>query len=153
VPRRQSPPGRPSPARRYEAWLAERGLSFGRGRRFAASRYLDGDGGYVGAYEAELDGMGGVLRGAPSKLRRLIEASPILLVAIFLRSDAGIGPRNLGPRNIALEEELSQLDWSAFTPHISAAPFLGSLVPRFDALGSEDVKPVVTGPAIPAPIR
>ncbi|KAG7529866.1 hypothetical protein FFLO_05356 [Filobasidium floriforme] len=57
VPCRQSPPGRPSPTRRYEAWLAERGLSFGRGRRFAASRYLDG--GYVGPYEAELDGMEG----------------------------------------------------------------------------------------------
>jgi hypothetical protein len=60
---------RPSPARRYEAfrhWLTQRGLSFGKGRRFAASRYLDG--GYVGVYEAELDGMGGVLRGAPSKI-------------------------------------------------------------------------------------
>jgi hypothetical protein len=94
--------------------------------------------------------MGGILRGAPRKIRQLIEGRPILLVAIFLRSDAG-----LGPRNVALEEELSQLDWSTFTPpaHTLAAPLLGSLVPRFDALGSEDVKPVVTGPAIPAPIR
>jgi hypothetical protein len=55
--------------------------------------------------------MGGILCGALSKIRWLIKGSLILLVAIFLHSDAG-----LGPRNVALEEELSQLDWSALTP-------------------------------------
>ena len=54
--------------------------------------------------------MGGILCGALSKICRLIKRSLVLLVVIFLCSNAG-----LGPRNVALEEELLQLDWLAFT--------------------------------------
>lgn len=67
--------------------------------------------------------MGGILHGAPSKIRRLIEGSPILLVAIFLRTidDAGLGSRNL-----PLEEDLLQLDCSVY----ATSPPAPRLAPR-----------------------
>jgi hypothetical protein len=54
------------------AGLAQRGLLFGKGRKHAASRYLIG-GGHIGIFEAELEHMGIILCGAPSRIRRLIK--------------------------------------------------------------------------------
>jgi hypothetical protein len=118
--RRRSPLCRPSPACHHEAfqhWLAQRGLLSGKGRKHAVSRCLDG-GGHVGVFKGELEHMGIILHGAPSKIRRLIEGSPILLVAIFLRSIGDNGP---GSRNLPLKEDLSQLDWWVYATSLPAA--------------------------------
>jgi hypothetical protein len=116
----QSPLRRPSPARRHEAfqhWLAQRGLLSGKGRKHAVSRCLDG-GGHVGIFKGELEHMGIILHGAPSKIRRLIEGSPVLLIAILLRSIGNNGP---GSRNLPLEEDLSQSDWLVYATSLPAA--------------------------------
>jgi hypothetical protein len=77
-----------------------------------------------------------------------------------------------------LEEELARVNWSVYVgsvyvgsvyvgsvyvgsvyveetpaPPPASPALLGLLLRRLDALGSEDVKPVMTGTVIPAPIR
>jgi hypothetical protein len=61
------------------------------------------------------------------------------------------------------EEELARVNWSVYVgslyveetpaPPPASPALLGLLLRRLDALGSEDVKPVMTGTVIPAPIR
>ncbi|KAG7528470.1 hypothetical protein FFLO_06124 [Filobasidium floriforme] len=129
------------------AVVTDRGISFGRGRRLAADRYLAGY--HVGILKEKLAHMGIIVCGAPSKIQRLIRGGPISLVAIFLHS---IDDDDLGSGNLSLEEDLLQLNWSAFTPpaHISAAPLSRLLVSRFNIVQT-DVKSVVAAASTPIP--
>ena len=108
-----------------------------------------------GSFRKRLDRLSEVWRGPADRRQRLVESSPLLLVAIFLQDQEVMTD--------LLEEELARVNWSVYvgslyveeTPAPPPAPPapLGLLLRRFDALGSEDVKPVMTGTAIPAPIR
>jgi hypothetical protein len=79
----------------------------------------------------------------------------LLLVAIILQDQEVMTD--------SLEEELARVNWSVYVgslyveetpaPPPTSPPPLGLLLRRFNALGSEDVKPVMTGTVIPAPIR
>lgn len=93
--------------------------------------------------------MGIIVCRAPSKIHRLIRGGPISLVAIFLHL---IDDDDLGSRNLSLEEDLLQLNWSAFTPpaHIPAAPLSHLLVSRFNIVQT-DVKSVVAAASTPIP--